>query len=243
MASRTYDPGDENQDPIRTESGRRSATGRGADHADHGQVSVSHEEDDGGGAHGHGSHDHTPPPGHLAVEPGVYGMTVEFADPDELLAATHRAREAGYTRMDAYSPFPIHGLTDALRFDDWRLPWMIFGGAVAGCTTGIALQYFVMVADYAWNVGGRPLLSWPQMIPIAYECTILFAAFTAVFGMFALNKLPQPYQSIMNAPNFDRASQDRFFLCIEAHDPKFGAETATFLRGLNGALNVAEVAK
>lgn len=171
----------------------------------------------------------------------LHGIVAEYEDSEPLLAAANRAREAGYTRMDAYSPFPVHGLSDAIGFRDQRLPWMIFFGGVAGCLGGFGLQYYTAVIDYPWNVGGKPLISWPQMIPIAYECTILLAAFTATFGMLFLNGLPQPYHSIFNARNFERASQDRFFLCIEADDPKFDpVATAAFLRE-TGALDVSEV--
>lgn len=179
--------------------------------------------------------------GDVVIETPLHGIVAEFTDAEPLLAAAHRAREAGYTKMDAYSPFPIHGLSDAIGFRDIRLPWLIFLGGLGGAFGGFALQYYTSVIDYPWNVGGKPLLSWPQMIPIIFECTILLAALTAVGGMLALNGLPEPYHSIFNAKNFERASQDRFFLCIEATDPKFDTtETAAFLRS-TGAVEVSEV--
>jgi hypothetical protein len=171
----------------------------------------------------------------------LYGLVAEFESETDILAAAHRAREAGYRRMDAYTPFPVHGLSDAIGFTDWMLPWIIFFGGVTGALTGAALQVYTMAYDYPWNVGGKPLISWPQFIPITFELTILFASFAAVFGMFALNGLPRPYHSIFNAPGFERASQDRFFLCVESWDPRFDREeTARFLQSL-GPLAVSEV--
>jgi hypothetical protein len=179
---------------------------------------------------------------HAAPKPSLYGIAAEYEDAEQILTAANKAREAGYKRMDAYSPFPVHGLADAVGFKDNRLPWLIFFMGVAGTCVGIGLEYYTSVVDYPMNIGGRPLMSWPSFIPVAYECTILLAAFGAVFGMLGLNGLPQPYHSIFNAENFDRASQDRFFLCIEATDPKFDVEnTRAFLEGTN-PLNVSEVA-
>ena len=171
----------------------------------------------------------------------LYALVAEFDDPEKLLHAAERTREAGYKNVDAYTPFPVHGLADVLKFHDWRIPWLIFLGGLGGCAGGYALCYYVNVMDYPLNVGGRPLNSWPAFIPITFECTILLAALTAVFGMLALNGFPQPYRSIFNTPHFDRASQDRFFLAIEARDPRFdAADTFDFLRSL-GADAVSEV--
>jgi hypothetical protein len=180
----------------------------------------------------------------VVVESPLYGLVAEFDDPDALLAGVHRAREAGYRHVEAYSPFPIHGMAEALDFDDWRVPWFGFFGGLTGCTVGFLGLYYVSVVDYPWNVGGKPLLSWPQWIPITYECTILFAAWATFLMMWACNGLPKPYHSIFNAKNFDRASQDRFFLFVEKTDPLFDMnETGAFLRHLNGALDVSEVEK
>ena len=175
------------------------------------------------------------------IQSPIHGAVAEFADPDEMMTAATQAREAGYRRMDAYSPFPIHGLAEAIGFEDARIPWFAFGGAVFGAVSGFMLLTWVSVIDYPWNVGGRPLLSWPSFIPITFECTVLFAALTAFGSQFFLNGLPKPYNSIFNAKNFDRASQDRFFLCIESEDPNFDAEeTQAFLRTL-GAEEVSLV--
>lgn len=189
----------------------------------------------------HAAHAHE---GDILVESPVYGLVAEFADPDALIAAAHRATAEGYKHVEGYSPFPIHGLAEALHFNDWRIPWFCFGAGVTGMITGFCGLYYVSVVDYPWNVGGRPLNSWPQFIPITFECTVLFAALTATICAFLLNGLPRPYHSIFNAKNFDRASQDRFFLSIEASDRLYDpVETANFLRRLGGVINVSEVEK
>jgi Protein of unknown function (DUF3341). len=178
---------------------------------------------------------------HATTDSKLYGLVAEFEEPEDILAAAEKAYDAGYRKMDAYSPYPVHGLADAIRFKDNRVPWMIFFCGLSGAAGGLLLQYFTSSIDYPWNVGGKPFFSWPAFIPVTFEITILLSAFGAVFGMLAMNGLPRPYHSIFNAPRFERASQDRFFLCIEADDPRFDiVETARFLRGFN-ALNVAEV--
>jgi hypothetical protein len=181
--------------------------------------------------------------GDTLVESPVHGLVAEFSDPDMLVAAANAAREAGYVRLDAYTPFPIHGLAEAIGFEDGRVPWFTFFGGITGFSVGFMLLYYVNVIDYPLNVGGKPLLSWPQFIPILFECTVLAAGLTAFGSQFLLNGLPRPYHSIFNARNFERASQDRFFLCIEAADARYNPdETARFLRGL-GADLVSEVEK
>jgi hypothetical protein len=169
-------------------------------------------------------------------------MVAEFDTPEALIAAAERAREAGYKRMDAYSPFPVHGVSEAIGFRDVKVPWIVFAGGLVGAFTGYTLQWYTSVIDYPMNVGGKPLNSIPAFIPITFELTILFAAFGAVFGMLALNGLPKPYHSIFNTPGFERASQDRFFLAIEARDPGYEPEeTRRFLESV-GPLRVSEVA-
>jgi hypothetical protein len=171
----------------------------------------------------------------------LHGIIAEYETPEELLRAAKRAREAGYTHMDAYSPFPVHGLAEAIGFEDHKVPWVTFFAGVIGAIAGFSLQYYISVVDYPLNVGGRPFLSWPAFIPVTFETTVLFAAFGAFIGMLALNGLPQPYHPVFNAPRFERASQDRFFLCIEASDPLFDrANTRHFLEG-TGARMVSEV--
>ncbi|GIV19818.1 MAG: membrane protein [Armatimonadota bacterium] len=171
----------------------------------------------------------------------LHGIIAEFESAEDLLHAAQRARQAGYTRMDAYSPFPVHGLSEAIGFEDHKVPWVVFLAGVVGAIAGFSLQYYISVVDYPINVGGRPHLSWPSFIPVTFETTVLFAAFGAFIGMLALNGLPQPYHPVFNAPRFERASQDRFFLCIEANDPQFDrVKTRHFLENL-GARLVSEV--
>jgi hypothetical protein len=179
---------------------------------------------------------------HKKEEPKAYGIVAEFSDPEEIVVAAHKAREAGYRKMDAYTPFPIHGLSEAIGFKDNRVPWLIFFGGLFGCAFGFWLQSYLNVVEYPMNVGGRPLIPWPSFIPVTFECTVLSAAFFAVFGaVLGLNGLPKPHHPIFNTPNFSMASQERFFLCIEASDAQYNAEdTRSFLQGL-GPSNVAEV--
>lgn len=167
---------------------------------------------------------------------GVYGLMAEFSNEESLLRAARRAYEAGYRRMDAYSPLPIDGLAAALGFRHTRVPLIVLIGGILGCLGGFALQYWISAVDYPINVGGRPYNSWPSFIPVTFELTILVAAFAALLGMLALNGLPMPYHPVFNVPRFAQATRDRFFLCIEAADPKFDGEvTLHFLEGLSAS--------
>ncbi len=171
----------------------------------------------------------------------LHGLMAEFREPEELLRAASAAHEAGYRRMDAYSPLPIEGLEEAIGI---RRPWMsriVLIGGLSGAISGYLMQWWISAVDYPVNVGGRPYHSWPSFIPVTFELTILFAAFAAVLGMLVLNKLPQPYHPVFNVPSFRLASRNRFFLCIEATDPQFDLErTREFLKRL-GPAEVAEV--
>ncbi len=181
----------------------------------------------------------------------IYGLVAEFDDPDKILEAVTKMKAAGYRQIDAYSPFPIHGMTDALDCHDPKVPWLIFIMGIAGTFAGYSLEYMtstpvldhlprfirllpgVNEMSYPMNIGGRPFHSWPNFIPVAFETTILFAALGAVVGMLLLNGLPRPHHPIFNAPRFELASQDKFILCVEAADPNFSYEdTWQFLQSL-----------
>jgi hypothetical protein len=177
-----------------------------------------------------------------ATGPVIYGLIAEFDDPNSLVVATRRARQQGFVQMDAYSPFPIEELHEALGTHHTRLPLIVLIGGLVGCLGGFLLQYWVSAVAYPLNVGGKPYLSWPAFIPVTFECTILASALSAVLGMLALNGLPQPYHPVFNVPRFALASRNRFFLCIEARDPQFHVEdTRRFLETL-GPREVTTVA-
>lgn len=163
----------------------------------------------------------------------LHGLVAEFNTPDELVAAAHAVHAEGYTHIDAYSPYPIEEVCEAIGLHGNRLPLIVLLGGIAGGLFGFGLQYWTTVIDYPLNVGGKPFNSWPMFVPVTFECIILFGALSAVLGMIAMNGLPQPYHPIFNTPNFERASSDGFFLCIEATDPKFDIEkTRGFLSRL-----------
>jgi hypothetical protein len=164
---------------------------------------------------------------------GIYGLLAEFESPTALVHAAEQARDAGFRRMDAYSPIPIEELHHALGLKDTRLPWIVLGGGLTGALAGYGLQFWASTLAYPLNIGGRPFHSWPSFIVPAFETTILFAAGAAVLGMIVLNGLPMPYHPVFNAPRFAMASRDRFFLCIESQDPKFDQTTTRrFLESL-----------
>jgi hypothetical protein len=169
----------------------------------------------------------------LSKKAPIYGMLAEFETPDELIVAVRRARAAGYRRMDAYTPFPVEHLAEELGFHHTNLPLIVLCAGLFGCAGGFFLQYWMSVWDYPINVGGRPLNSWPAFVPVTFETTILVASLAAVLAMLGLNGLPMPYHPLFNSPRFALATRNRFFLCIEATDPRFESETtAKFLTEL-----------
>ena len=177
-----------------------------------------------------------------ARTPTIHGLMAEFDDPNALVAAAYRAQYEGYRRVDAYSPFPIEELAEAMGRHERRLPLLVLIGGILCGLSGFALCYWTSVIDYPIIVGGRPFNSWPSFIPVTFECTILGAALSAVLGMLALNGLPMPYHPVFNVPRFALASRNRFFLCIEARDKKFNLEeTRRFLETL-GPREVSTVA-
>jgi hypothetical protein len=169
-----------------------------------------------------------------AGDPLIFGIMAEFHTPTELVAAATQATAAGYTEYDCYTPFPIEELEHAMPHKRNWLPFLVLMGGLIGGIGGFSLAYFTSVEIYPLNVGGKPLNSWPAFIPVTFECTVLLAALTAVFGMLGLNGFPMPYHPVFNEPRFAMASRDRFFLCIESTDPKFDLDTTwSFLSRLH----------
>src|SRR4051794_37843880 len=167
-------------------------------------------------------------------QPGLYGLLAEFPGPTELVEAARRAHEEGYRRVDAYSPFPVDGLAEALGFHRTGMPMVMFLGGLTGAVAGYLMQWWIAAVDYPLNVGGRPLNSWPLFIPVVFEMIVLISALAGVFGLLGLCGLPMPYHPLFNAPRFALASRDRFFLCIESSDPRFDRDaTRRFLEALH----------
>jgi hypothetical protein len=164
----------------------------------------------------------------------LHGILAEFDSVTEVVEAARKMRDAGYTKTDAFSPFPLHEIDEALGIKRSILPYLIFAGGITGLCAGIGLETFVHVIDWPIIVGGRPHFSLPSFIPPAYELTILFAALTAVFGMLFLNGLPAPYHPVFNVPRFALATREKFFLVIESKDPKYDyEETKSFMESLD----------
>lgn len=173
--------------------------------------------------------------------PKIFGVMAEFETADQLIDATRAAAAEGYTVMDGYSPYPVGEVADALGFPRSEIGAVMFIGGLCGAGFGFLMQYYLNGIDYPLNVAGKPFFSWPQFAPITWELLVLSAALSGVIGLFALCGLPQPYHPVFNVPQFARATRDRFFLCIEAEDPKFDLATVkAFLGGMNPA-SIAEV--
>ena len=171
----------------------------------------------------------------------LYGLLVEFGTPQELVEAARRVQEAGFRRWDAHSPFPVHGLDQAMGLRPTGLPWIALGGGAVGAAAALLLQWWTNAVNYPFLVSGKPLFSLPSTIPIVFELTILFSAFGAFFGMLALNGLPMLYHPVFRSRRFRRAAVDRFFIAIEAADPRFDpVQTRKFAESLGG-LGVEEL--
>lgn len=166
--------------------------------------------------------------------PKPYGVVAEFKNPDDLVAAATAARDAGYSKMDGYSPVPVHGLVDVVGGKDDRLGFLVFGAGLTGALVGLGLQYWVSVEAYPHNAGGKPLFSLPAFVPVTFECTILLAALTAAGAMLFLNGLPRPHDPVLNAEAMSRVTSDAYCLCIEASDPNYDEQKVVdFFNSLN----------
>ena len=174
-------------------------------------------------------------------DPRTYGLMAEFDNVNDAITAARRTHAAGYRQIDAYSPFPVEELTEAIGFRDNGVALVCLVGGLLGCGAAYILQWWINTISYPVNIGGRPLHSWPSFVIVSFEMTILFSGLSAVFGMLSLNGLPMPYHPVFNVPRFERASRDRFFLVVFASDKIYDAAgTREFLEGLN-AISVEEV--
>jgi hypothetical protein len=175
-------------------------------------------------------------------EKSVFGLLARFPDVETLVKATEAASQAGYRRIDAYSPFPVEALTDALRLPPSKLPFAVAAGGLMGAVAGYGMQFYATVIDMPSNIGGKPFHSWPAYIPITFELSILLAAIGGVLGLFVATRFPQPYHPVFNVEDFRKhGSQDGFYLGIEAHDARYDSmQTRTFLENL-GAIQVTEI--
>lgn len=177
----------------------------------------------------------------MAKQPKKYGLLAEYETPADLYHACEKVRDAGYGAWDAYSPFPVHGLEKAMGVKASVVPWITCILGFCGACFGFAVQYWMNAVDYPLIISAKPLNSYPAFVPITFECGILLGSFGAVLSMFGLNRLPQLYHSLFNAPRFSRVTDDRFFIAIEARDPRFDAEETLALLQSTGALAVEEV--
>jgi hypothetical protein len=174
-----------------------------------------------------------------AEQPKMYGLVASYDTPEALLKAAEQVRDAGYTHVDALTPFPVHGLVDALGIKKSKMASLVFAGAATGFMAGFGLQYYVSVLAYPHIVSGRPFFSWPSFVPVIFECTVLFAGLTAFIGMLVRNNLPRPYHPIFSAPLVEDATTSSFVMVIESSDPKFTLEGTQALLRSSGAEQVA----
>lgn len=169
-----------------------------------------------------------------------FGVLAEYQSGEALLEAIEAGKDEGYTKMEAYTPLPMHEVSHALGHKN-DLPKYVLAGGILGAVVGFGLQYYASVIHYPVNVGGRPMNSWPSFIPVTFELTILFAALTTVLGMLALNGLPRPHHPVFSVPGFELASDDRFFLLVPHYDPYFDTDRALETLRETGSLLVQEV--
>ena len=177
----------------------------------------------------------------MSKKENIYGLLAEYRNPAELMNAASRVADAGYTKFDAYSPFPIHGMDQAMKLKDSKLGWIVMVHGLFGLLLGIALQVITQSVMYAHNVSGKPFANLPAFVPVTFELTILFSAFGAFFGMFYLNKLPKLHKSIFNSDHFAKATDDGFFICIESEDDLFSDEKTEKLLLDAGATHIEKI--
>lgn len=176
------------------------------------------------------------------ASPNLYGLLAKFETPEALVAASQRVYEAGYRKFDAYSPYPVQGLSNAMRLKPSPMPYLILAGGLLGGIAGFAMQTYATVIDYPMNIGGKPLFSWPAYIPITFEMIILLAAVTGVLALFFFTRFPQPYHPVFRSEDFNQhASQDAFYLSIEASDAKFDLQQTQRFMQEAGAVQVSEI--
>lgn len=171
----------------------------------------------------------------------TYGVLAEFRNPKELVDAATSVRKSGYKDFDTYAPFPIHGMEKAMGVKKSPLGWIVLAGGIAGFVGALALMIWVMGYEYPMNISGKPFINIPIYVPITFEITVLLSAFAAVFGMFFLNNLPRFNNPLFNVDRFDQASDDGFFVCVEASDDLFAEEKVTKLFRDNGATHIETV--
>jgi hypothetical protein len=180
----------------------------------------------------------------MSVEPGkkpMHGMLAEFESEEAILHAAQAVRDAGFNNVEGYTPFAVEGLAELLGCKTTRVAAITFFCGVLGAMLGFGMCWYANVISYPWNIGGRPPNSWPAWIPITFELMVLGASSGAFFGMLALNGFPRPYHPVFNAPQFERASKDRFFLCVEAKDPQYDAERLRQLFQALSPISLSEV--
>lgn len=176
-----------------------------------------------------------------ASKNNIHGVLAEFRNPKELVDATATVEKSGYNKYDTYAPFPIHGMEKAMGLKDSPLGWIVLVGGLIGGGGALALMIWTMGYDYPMNISGKPFINLPIYVPITFELTVLLSAFAAVFGMFALNKLPRLYNPLFNVDRFSKASDDGFFICVEASDELFSEEKVSSLLNDAGATHIETV--
>lgn len=174
----------------------------------------------------------------MSEAPQTYGILAEYESAHDIYEACKKVRDAGYKNWDACSPFPVHGLDKAMGLPASRLPWAVLIAGLSGGILSTILMLWVSAIDYPLNIGGKPMLSIPAFVPVAFECTILFAALTAVFGMFFINRMPTLHHPLFNSERFNRVTDDRFFIVVETQDPNFDMTKTKELLSGTGAVKL-----